>query len=205
MGRNDHRRLTPEEERLWRDAMAGIEKRTKSSRRKDAAPDKPRRIPVPKSEKLPLGRHDLAPVAPPVTPPVTTPVTPPVAAKGAMPGVDKRTAEKFRRGRMTIDARIDLHGLTQDKAHRTLNDFMVKAHGRGARCVLVITGKGSAPKYEDDGFMPDRSRGVLREMVPRWLNEPGNRARILAIQPAQPKDGGSGAFYVLLKRVRGAS
>lgn len=200
MGRNDGgRRLTPEEERLWREAMADAEKRGRKPGRRKAseanipgAPDKPRRIPVPRDTHVPLDRRALPPL-------------PPAAGKGAAPGLDKRTAERFRRGRMAIDARLDLHGLTQDKAHRALNAFMAQAHGGGARCVLVITGKGSSPKDDDAGFMPDRSRGVLREMVPRWLNEPANRARILAIQPAQPKHGGSGAFYVLLKRVRGAS
>jgi len=196
MGRNDGgRRLTPDEERLWHQAMADAEKRKKKpARRKDAeptAPDKPRRLRAPKDERLPTPTRDLAPVAPPTT------------KKGAAPGLDKRTAERFRRGRMALDARIDLHGLTQDKAHRALNAFLARAHGDGARCVLVITGKGSAPK-DDDGFMPNRSRGVLKEMVPRWLNEPGNRPRILAIQPAQPQHGGAGAFYVLLRRVRSA-
>ena len=66
--------------------------------------------------------------------------------------------------------------------------------------MLVITGKGLSDGDGDAGA--GRARGVLRQAVPRWLNEPANRARILAVMPAQPKHGGAGALYVLLKRKR---
>ncbi len=194
MGRNDGgRRLTPDEEKLWRQAMAGADKRKEkpgTTRHPDAAtPERRPKDPAPPDGRI--AKPGLKPVA-----------LESAAPKGAAPGLDKRTADKFRRGRMAIDGRLDLHGLTQEKAHRALNAFIARAHGQGARCVLVITGKGSAQKDDDIGFMPDRSRGVLKEMVPRWLNEPGNRQRILAMQPAQPRHGGSGAFYVLLRRHR---
>jgi DNA-nicking Smr family endonuclease len=127
---------------------------------------------------------------------VTTPATrssalPPLSP-GESPGVDRRTAEKFRRGQLAVEARLDLHGLTQAEAHRALASFVQQAHAGGLRTVLVITGKG--------GF--GSGRGVLREAVPRWLNEGDLRPRVLSCAWAQPKHGGAGALYVLLRRQR---
>ncbi len=94
---------------------------------------------------------------------------------------------------MPIDGRLDLHGMTQDAAHRALVSFLGEAQGAAKRCVIVITGKGLGA---------DGSVGVLREAVPRWLNEPELRGRILTFSHAQPKDGGTGALYVLLRRLK---
>jgi DNA-nicking Smr family endonuclease len=117
----------------------------------------------------------------------------------AAPDLDKSTAAKLKRGRQTIERRIDLHGMTQDEAHRALIGFIGRAAEDGMRCVLVITGKGLR-KLADEGQPGDL--GVLRHAVPRWLNEPPTRARILAYGPAQPRHGGGGALYVLLRRRR---
>ncbi len=108
-------------------------------------------------------------------------------------GVDKRTATRLKRGKLAIDGRIDLHGLTQEEAYRALTSFLAGAQESGRRCVLVITGKG---------LRPDGRVGVIRAAVPRWLNQPPNRQRILEVSPAAPKDGGEGALYVLLRRKR---
>ncbi len=126
------------------------------------------------------------------------PVTPPRLAEppiehGRATGVDKRRTERLRRGQLPVEARLDLHGYTQDQAHEALDDFLGEAQGRSLRCVLVITGKGTTTG----------AGGVLRAQVPRWLNEPGNRARVLAFDYAQPKHGGLGAIYVLLRRRKG--
>ncbi len=117
----------------------------------------------------------------------------PYLSPGASADVDSRTLDRLKRGRLRPDARIDLHGMTQAEAHRTLLAFIAHAHASGARCVIVITGKGSVI----DG-------GVLRNQVPHWLNSPDLRPRILAFAPAQPRDGGAGALYVLLRRKREA-
>ncbi len=114
----------------------------------------------------------------------------PALEHGRAAGVDRRRSERLRRGQLPVEARLDLHGYTQDQAHAALGDFLGGSQARGLRCVLVITGKGTTT---DSG-------GVLRAQVPRWLNEPGNRARGLACDYAQPKHGGLGAIYVLLRR-----
>lgn len=107
-------------------------------------------------------------------------------------GIDKRTAEKLRKGRLPIEARLDLHGMRQAAAHPRLFQFIRSSHTAGLRCVLVITGKGG-----EGG-----TRGVLNVNVPRWLSDPTVKPLILSIRPAQPKDGGDGAYYILLRRQR---
>jgi DNA-nicking Smr family endonuclease len=91
---------------------------------------------------------------------------------------------------MEIDARIDLHGLTQAAAHRELQSFLAASIERGRRMLLVITGRGPG------------GEGVLRLNVPRWLKEGGFGAHILAVSQAQARHGGDGALYVLLRRRR---
>ena len=88
--------------------------------------------------------------------------------------------------------------MTQDDAHAALARFVAASRAMGRRCVLVITGKGRPPK----NTIGAEGGGVLKQAVPRWLNEPSLRAQILAFATAQPKDGGGGALYVLLKRIR---
>ena len=111
---------------------------------------------------------------------------------GSTAGVDKRTAERFRKGGMEIEGRLDLHGLTRDAARGALTAFIRTGASRGHRMVLVITGKGR--RADGDG--------VLKAEVPRWLNEPALRPLILSFSYAQPRDGGEGALYVFLKRNR---
>jgi DNA-nicking Smr family endonuclease len=105
-------------------------------------------------------------------------------------GIDRRSWLRLKRGQVAIEQTIDLHGLTQEQAHERLGRFLVEAQESGRRCLLVVTGKGLA------------HGGVLRHMVPRWLNERPNRERVLAFAPAQPKHGGAGALYLLIRRKR---
>ncbi len=104
-------------------------------------------------------------------------------------GVDRATAERLKRGRTPIEARLDLHGMTQAEAHRALAGFVAGSRAAGRRCLLVITGHGRI------------SGGILKAAVPRWLGEPDLRRHVLAIAPAQPEAGGSGALYVLVRRL----
>jgi DNA-nicking Smr family endonuclease len=107
-------------------------------------------------------------------------------------GIDRANAERLKRGLHPIEARLDLHGKTQAAAHHALAAFIHSSSDAGRRCVLVITGRGFGPS----------GPGVLKSAVPRWLEEVGLRGKILAIAPAQPRDGGAGALYLLLRRRR---
>ena len=109
-------------------------------------------------------------------------------------GIDRANAERLKRGLHPIEARLDLHGKTQAEAHHALAAFIHSSFDAGRRCVLVITGRGFGPS----------GPGVLKSAVPRWLEEVGLRGKILAIAPAQPRDGGAGALYLLLRRRRTA-
>jgi len=116
---------------------------------------------------------------------------------GQVGGTDRRTAARLRRGRLDIDMRLDLHGLTLEIAHRRLLGFLNAAQVSGARCVLVITGKG---KRADGGL--GTGVGRLKAAVPRWLNEPAFRALVLSVTDARPKDGGTGALYILMRKAK---
>jgi DNA-nicking Smr family endonuclease len=176
-----------EERALWRAAMRGVARLTKHL---DAPATEP-----PANDPPPTADAPTAKTAKPARRAVPRPAAAklPDLAPGVAPGVDRRNADRLRRGERRIDARLDLHGMTQDEAHRALDAFLDRAEQAGWRCVLVITGKGR----------PGTSAGgVLRAAVPRWLNEAPNRGRLLAIAAAQPKHGGAGALYVLLRRKR---
>lgn len=113
--------------------------------------------------------------------------------------MDRRTAERLRRGKIDIEARIDLHGYTQERAHDALLRFIDGARARGLRCVLVITGKGRSSHDEGEWKFND---GVLRQRVPQWLSSPPYSTYVLKCVTAQPRDGGEGAYYVYLRRPR---
>lgn len=119
-------------------------------------------------------------------------------------GIDRRTGQRLRRGRVEIDERIDLHGLTQARAHAELRQRLAAARDRGARTVLVITGKGSPEGARfDPESMFGSSRGILRRLVPEWLSGPDLRFLVTGYTEAHPRHGGSGALYVRLKRAKG--
>jgi len=105
---------------------------------------------------------------------------------------DRRTYERLKEGRIAIEGQIDLHGFTQEEAFTAVNTFLDEAWFEGRRCLLVITGKGTA---RDGG-------GVLRSAVPRWITEGAHRERLIGIGPADSRHGGDGALYVLLRRPR---
>ena len=114
-------------------------------------------------------------------------------------GLDKRTKEKLIKGKMPIEGRIDLHGMTQNQAQHHLISFIQQSYHAQKRCVLVVTGKGSRHK-EDTGIVSERSeRGVLRARLTEWLYNTPLSHIVLSHSHATPRDGGSGAFYIYLK------
>ncbi len=180
-GRTPPRRLSGDESALWRHVTGGVKPLSDRDR-----------------VTKPGGGLRTGTCAPRPHPEFTrVPSPPPLrvadAAQGRRAGVDKRTAVRLRRGQMRVEATLDLHHLTQADAHRALAAFLAAAQQAGRRCVLVITGKG---------LRPDGTPGVLRTNVPRWLDEPGIRQRVLAFCSAVPADGGDGALYVLLRKLR---
>lgn len=195
------RHLSPEEEALWQAVM------------KDVTP-------------LPGKMHKPEPLlTPTVTPVVATPpprmkplrLAVPIAAK-APPVTMSATApesayqmnrgwdRKLRRGAVDIDDRIDLHGLTREQAFTVLHRFLLNAIHMQKRCLLVITGKGRRGADRDDASssksQSSESRGILKSEVPRWLYHGPLGPQILSIQAAHIKDGGGGAYYVILRRQR---
>jgi DNA-nicking Smr family endonuclease len=118
----------------------------------------------------------------------------------AAPQMDRRRFEKLRRGRLEPEARLDLHGMTSERAHAALTRFILAAHADGLRLVLVITGKGREGPAD---AMPLHRHGVLRHSVPHWLATPPLTGRVLQVAPAHRRHGGVGACYVYLRRNRG--
>jgi len=134
---------------------------------------------------------------------IQAPAAPKQCRSGLSSGnLDKRTANRLRRGQMRIEGRLDLHGHTQADAHRAIHAFIIESQRMGRRCVLIITGKGGLRENVDLGLMPDRNIGVLRRNLPRWLDESPVREMVLRLEPAKSQHGGGGAFYVLLRRKR---
>jgi DNA-nicking Smr family endonuclease len=174
------RPLPPDDIRLWRLAMREVA--PLPGRADRPVPDPPPRAGEGSARSAREGAATAgnAPVqAPPTLPPLDR-----------FAGIDRANAERLKRGRRPIEARLDLHGMIQAEAHAALSRFIVGSRAAGRRCVLVITGHGRI------------SGGVLKQSVPRWLHEPAMRRHLLAIAPAQPQHGGAGALYVLLRRTR---
>ena len=108
--------------------------------------------------------------------------------------IGRRERSHLSRGRKEIDARLDLHGMTQTRAHRALFGFLQRAHHDGLTFVLVITGKGK--------MGPESERGVLRRQVPQWLGLPEFRSLVVGFEEAHIGHGGEGALYVRVRRAR---
>ncbi|MFT4120975.1 Smr/MutS family protein [Bradyrhizobium sp.] len=177
------RALSEEERALW-DLVAKQVKPLKKHRAAKAQA-------VPRAEPAPMAPATRPPSSPrPVAAPppvrVAKPAIPPLAPLG------KRERTKLSRGRSEIEARLDLHGMTQMRAHRALTGFLQRAHHDGLTFVLVITGKGRS----------GGESGVLRRQVPEWLSLPEFRGFVVGFEEAHIGHGGEGALYVRIRRAR---
>jgi DNA-nicking Smr family endonuclease len=119
------------------------------------------------------------------------------ALRGTALQMDAKTHGKMTRGKLQPEARIDLHGMTLAEAHPELIHFVLNAQAQGMRLVLVITGKGK--RRDDGGPIPQRV-GALRHQVPNWLHLPPLGPAVLQVTEAHHRHGGSGAYYVYLRR-----
>ena len=183
------RGLSEEDRLLWAEVVRRAtplhgQRRLRGS---TALPEPPGPAPEPSGESPAPGPAKTPP------PPRRTPDRPrgeAVPVGRPQPGMDRRTAERLRRGERAPDARIDLHGMTAAAAHAALDAFVGSAVARGARFLLVITGKGGR----------GGGRGLLRDAVPGWLRAGPHGTRILGIFEAHRKHGGAGALYVYLRK-----
>lgn len=132
------------------------------------------------------------------TKPPTSIVRPRPAEPPRLAPLDRRMRMRIGRGTVAIDARIDLHGLTQASAHHRLRNFVSECQEAGAKLVLVITGKGRPSATQP---MKDE-RGVLRRMVPMWLGSAEMRPYVIGYEPAGRGHGGDGALYVRIRSAR---
>ncbi len=176
------RRLSDEEIALWREVA-----RTVSRRRGASLPPAKPLPPKPAADAAPASR---APVAKP-------------AKRGPAPlaPLERRLRRELQRGRASVDDALDLHGMNQAEAHQALRGFLRHAQARGARLVIVVTGKGGAfgdALGESGPFAGER--GVLRRLTPHWLREADMRPIVLGFEEAGRAHGGSGALYVRLRR-----
>jgi DNA-nicking Smr family endonuclease len=175
------RRLSDDERVLWKGVTRSI---------------------APLRKRLVADPDDAEPVTAAIQPkprPRPLPVVAPVPLKAVAPPplaqLTRRARQRIARGSDTIDGRLDLHGMTQAEAHGALLHFLYARQARGAKLVLVITGKGAAGGGE--------GRGVLKRMVPMWLAMPDLRDVVVGFESAAIAHGGEGALYVRLRRTRG--
>ena len=191
------RTLRPEEQELWQT----VARTAKAMHRRPTEPpqvqvsDLPAAlVPTPAAARLQpfrLGeRHKALP---------GHDLVPPLADRlAAAPlRMDAKAFGRMSRGRIAPEARIDLHGMTLAEAHPELIRFVLNAQGAGMRLILVITGKGKPGS--EDGPIPRRP-GVLRQQVPQWLRQVPLGPAVLQVAEAHQRHGGSGAFYVYLRR-----
>lgn len=193
-GKRNRRKLSDEETLLWhqvrrtvtplrdRPAMPAVMTAQEAKRAFEEAmgEGKPRRA---KNETAP--DEIRSPVLHPQRPPQPKQPPKPEAA------IDRPTTRKLAKGRIAIDARIDLHAMTQNVAHDRLYTFLADARSRGCRHVLVVTGKGRSLGSE----------GVLKRMVPVWLNHPSFAELVSGYSSAHRAHGGEGAIYIRLRRL----
>jgi DNA-nicking Smr family endonuclease len=189
------RAVTPDEAALWDHATRALAP-VKVKPRVTETPALPPRSPP--SEPPTTTASQTAPKAAPRLSPAPPRAPPPPPRTD----LDRRQTRRIASGRLEIDARIDLHGMRQSDAHMRLRGFLLDAHARGLKTVLVITGKGGEAQkgdYMADAFGQPR-RGVLRRNVPAWLDEPELRAVVIGYTTAGVRHGGEGALYVQLRR-----
>jgi len=178
------RALSDEERALWET----VAKQTKPLRKKPRAAKAAQDAEAPAVTKAAHAEPPPAAKTARVVKPPPPPSPPPLAPLG------RRERSQLSRGRKEIDARLDLHGMTQIRAHRVLQDFLRRAHADGLTFVLVITGKGKTGAESE--------RGVLRRAVPQWLALPEFRSMVVGFEEAHIGHGGAGALYVRIRRVR---
>jgi DNA-nicking Smr family endonuclease len=181
-------RKLPADYALWDDVVRTVKPLHKTKAKKKGAAD----------AVAPAARS-----ASPVKPVMRSPA--PGRVPPALTGLDRRSERRMTRGQVEIEGRIDLHGTGIEQARMRLLDFLARSRAHGQRMVLVVTGKGASPfarhtLHGTDPFHAPERKGRLRRVVPEWFHEGPFREHIAGFQPAHPRHGGGGAFYVRLRR-----
>lgn len=197
------RLLSAEELALWKtvaETTSPLEKRDASAPAltPPAAPMAPAKPKRPTHNRAAIVRPE-----PPVRTPSVTVHRRPTYVQSLRPaaGLDGGTARRLRKGQLPPEARIDLHGMTADRAHRALIRFILGAYSGGQRCVLVITGKGQRGRQADDGHIRAfEGGGVLKTLTPEWLASPPLGGVVVGVFQAHVRHGGDGAYYVYLRK-----
>lgn len=195
------RHLNSDERLLW-EAVAKTAKPSRGRRPFQAeSPPEPKPAPSvspPKSRAKPwLAPFVLGERAPLPAPRLDQPFSLKAALSDQPLTMDAKTHDRMTRGKLAPEARLDLHGMTLTEAHDSLIRFVLSARTRGFRLVLVITGKGKTS--HDPGPMPHRI-GALRHQMPHWLRLPPLAPVVQQFTEAHLRHGGSGAYYVYLRR-----
>jgi DNA-nicking Smr family endonuclease len=182
------RRLRDEESALWRSVTRSIPRL-----RPQKPSDEPQAAVRTERKALKSSAPDAAKtVTKPAVKPATTARLQPSAP--ALAPIGRRMKQRLARGHEKIDGRLDLHGRTQAQAHDALYRFLRSAQARGAKNVLVITGKGLRGG--------DAERGVLKRQVPMWLRLPEFRDLVVGFEDAHIGHGGQGALYVRVRTAK---
>jgi DNA-nicking Smr family endonuclease len=181
------RRLTRDETDLWNRLRETVE----PLRKRKAAPVKSETAVAAKAAAKKPASARLAPPTAAAKPKAS--VAPPLAP------LEEKTLRRLGRGLIDIDARIDLHGMRQERAFSVLGSFLRHAQARGDKIVLVVTGKGKA-----EARIGEEGRGVLKQAVPSWLSRDDLRPLVVGFEEANRRHGGSGALYVRIRRRREA-
>lgn len=176
------RHLSEEERALWESVARQVKPLRKKPRLAKQTPSLAGEPPAARPGASPR------PIVSVPAPKPSKPATPPLAPLG------RREKSRLSRGRNEIDARLDLHGMTQTRAHRELSSFLYRCHSAGFTFVLVITGKGK--------IGAESERGILRRQVPQWLALPEFRAVVVGFEQAHIGHGGEGALYIRIRRAR---
>lgn len=192
MSRRGRRRILNAEERALWDHVVRSVKPLKPAGAPEPVPDppvaaEPAPAPPPEPAAVPKRQKAAKAAAQPAPPPLAT--------------LEPKTRRRLTRG-AEVDARLDLHGLTQAAAHHRLRGFLLEAQASGHSLVLVITGKGDPDRLGTHAPAFGEGRGVLKRAVPLWLAEPDLRMVVVGFEPAGRRHGGEGALYVRIRKRR---
>ncbi|WP_299608365.1 Smr/MutS family protein [uncultured Tateyamaria sp.] len=195
----NRRRLRPDEEELWRKVTDKTER---------LHPEKPFHpddfVTTPPQQQRTRASFEVTPApikSQKYKPSTSINLSPSIVDQVAAQPVqmDRKAFTQMKRGKLKPEGKLDLHGMTTDRAHPALTRFILSAQSQGKRLVLVVTGKGK--NRDDDGPIPVRF-GVLRHQVPQWLSMPPLSSVVMQVSQANVRHGGGGAYYVYLRRNR---